>query len=183
MAGPEASSKVALRTAVQDLVLKELEPADAEAFHALVQNNRAHLTSYGDFEQEVAAPLEKWSAEFASAPDADRRFGIFLARRLIGRVDIIAVDPPKYSIGYWLEEAAVGRGYAGAAVARLAILAREELGASDLYAGVTHGNVRSEALLSRLGFVPVADFERYKRFHLPLRPLLGLGELSGENAT
>ncbi|MBO9587772.1 GNAT family protein [Devosia sp.] len=169
MAGPEAFRGAPLRTAVQDLVLKELGPADAEAFHALVQNNRAHLTSYGDFEQEVAAPLEKWTAEFASAPNAGCRFGIFLAGRLIGRVDIIAVDPPRYSIGYWLEEAAVGRGYAGAAVARLVTLAREELSASDLYAGVTHGNVRSEALLGRLGFAPVANFERYKRYHLPIR--------------
>lgn len=176
MAGFELPSNAVLRTAVQDLVLKELGPIDAETFHTLLQNNRAHLTAHGDFEQEVAAPLEKWIAEFASATRADFRFGIFLAERLIGRLDIIPVDPPKYSIGYWLEEGATGRGYAGAAVARLVTLAREELNASDLYAGVTHGNVRSEALLGRLGFVPVASFERYKRFHLPLQPPPGPDE-------
>jgi RimJ/RimL family protein N-acetyltransferase len=158
------------QTALPGLVLRELGTAYAEAFYALVQNNRAHLTAFGDFERETAAPLGKWIAEFATRPVEGRRFGIFLQERLIGRVDLVAVDPPKYSVGYWLAKEAVGRGYATAAIAALAALARDELGASDIYAGVTHGNIRSESLLERLGFVRVARFERYTRFHLPLCP-------------
>ncbi|HLU57581.1 MAG TPA: hypothetical protein VKZ81_19165 [Pseudonocardia sp.] len=45
--------------------------------------------------------------------------------------------------------------------------AEDVLGATDVYAGVGHGNVRSAALLARLGLTPVARFESYTRFHLP----------------
>lgn len=136
--------------------------------YTLVQNNRAHLTALGDFEEEVAAPPEKWSSDFATASGSNRRFGICLKERLIGRMDLVAVDAPKYSVGYWLAEDAVGHGYATSALASLIALARDELGASDIFAGVTHGNGRSEALLGRLGFQRVARFEKYTRFHLPL---------------
>lgn len=155
-------------TSIAGLALRELRPNDAETFYALVQKNRAHLTALGDFEQEVATPLEKWAEEFSADPGAGRRFGIFLSEQLVGRLDLIAVDPPKYSVGHWLAEDAVGHGYASAALARVVALARNELGASDIYAGVTHGNARSEAWLERLGFVRVAEFERYARFHLLL---------------
>ncbi|MFJ8588956.1 GNAT family N-acetyltransferase [Streptomyces sp. NPDC093595] len=59
-------------------------------------------------------------------------------------------------------------GYATAACTALHGHAARELGATDLFAGVTHGNDRSVALLSRLGFEPVADFEDYTRFRLRL---------------
>lgn len=164
----DGADNAVLSTTLSGLALRELGPGDAETFYKLVQNNRAHLTALGDFEQEVAAPVEKWTTEFATALAAGRRFGIFFEKRLIGRLDLVAVDPPKYSVGYWLAKDALGQGYATVALARLVALARDELGASDIFAGVTLGNVRSEALLERLGFERVAIFERYTRFHLPL---------------
>ena len=157
-----------IQTSIAGLALGPLRRSDAETFYALVQKNRAHLTALGDFEQEVAVPLEKWVDEFSADLGAGCRLGIFLSGQLVGRTDLIAVDPPKYSVGYWLAEDAVGHGYASAALARVEALARDELGASDIYAGVTHGNARSEALLEGLGFARVAEFERYARFHLSL---------------
>jgi RimJ/RimL family protein N-acetyltransferase len=154
-----------LATALPDLVLNELGPADVQVFYDLLQQNRSHLTAHGDFMNEVAAPLEKWIGEFAANPAPSRRLGIFLKRQLIGRIDLIAVEPPKYSVGYWLAEQNTGHGFASAALVRLLALARDDLGATDVYAGVTHGNMRSEALLERLGFVRVVRFERYTRFH------------------
>lgn len=154
-----------LPTALPDLFLGTLGPADAKAFYDLLQKNRAHLTALGDFLNEVSAPLEKWTAEFASDPAPGRRFGIFHEQRLIGRIDLIAVEPPKYGLGYWLDEQSTGQGYATAALSRLLMIARDEIRASDIYAGVTHGNVRSEALLERLGFRRATRFERYTRFH------------------
>lgn len=155
-----------LTTALPGLVLDALGPEEAGTFYDLLQRNRDHLTALGDFVDDVAAPPEKWVAEFALPDTEGGRFGLFLDRRLIGRLDLVAVDPPKYSIGYWLDAGHIGRGYAKAALTSLLAFAQDELGASDIYAGVTHGNVRSEALLARLGFVPVERFERYTRFHL-----------------
>jgi hypothetical protein len=42
------------------------------------------------------------------------------------------------------------------------------LGATDVYAGVTKGNAKSEALLGRLGFQVVEDRGSYTLFTLPL---------------
>jgi RimJ/RimL family protein N-acetyltransferase len=84
-------------------------------------------------------------------------------------IDLIATDPPKYGLGYWLAKEATGRGYARAALRALIGHARTELSATDIYAGVTRGNAGSEGLLERVGFLPVLDFDSYRRFHLGLR--------------
>jgi RimJ/RimL family protein N-acetyltransferase len=72
-------------------------------------------------------------------------------------------------LGYWLAKEAAGQGYASAALRALIGHARIDLHATDIYAGVTRGNAKSEALLERLGFLPVLDFDSYRRFHLGLR--------------
>lgn len=81
----------------------------------------------------------------------------------------LRADPPKYGLGYWLAKEATGQGYASAALRALIGHARIDLYATDIYAGVTRGNAKSEALLERLGFLPVLDFDSYRRFHLNLR--------------
>lgn len=101
-----------------------------------------------------------------SVADTTFRFGIVFQGALIGRIDLIGVEPPRYSLGYWVCESAAGRGYASAALVALIAFARSGLDATDLYAGVTHGNGPSERLLLRAGFAPAARFETYTRFHL-----------------
>lgn len=48
--------------------------------------------------------------------------------------------------------------------------AAQALGATDIFAGATHANDRSAALLERLGFEPVAEFENHTRFRLTPHP-------------
>ncbi|MGA4843883.1 GNAT family N-acetyltransferase [Streptomyces sp. G45] len=159
----------ALTTAVPDLTLTALTPADADAYYALLDRNRTHLSRLGDYQEERDA-TEAWVRDHLSRdPAPDLRYGIRLRGRLIGRADLIAVDPPRYGTGYWLDEAHVGAGYATAACTALYRHAADALGATDVFAGVTHGNTRSVALLTRLGFEQVADFADYTRFHLSLR--------------
>lgn len=43
-----------------------------------------------------------------------------------------------------------------------------KLAATDIYAGVTHGNDKSAALLERVGFRFPQRFEDYTRYHLHL---------------
>lgn len=159
---------VVLATSLADLTLRLLEKADARALHDLVHENCLHLTALGDYAELVSTSLAKLEAELANTATSNLRFGIFLAGTLVGTADLVPVDPPRYGLGYWLAKDATGKGYATAAIGRLVAFAREDLGASDIYAGVTHGNHRSQALLGRLGFLPVATFERYTRYHCAL---------------
>ena len=117
------------------------------------------LTAHGDYSDQV---------ELASDAGGKRRFGIFLGTVLVGRADLAPVDPPRFGLGYWLAENATGKGYAQTALTTPLAFASSELGATEIYAGVTYGNERSTALLQRLGFAPIASFERHARFGLLL---------------
>lgn len=157
-----------LATRIEGLVLEPLGGNHAPALHRLMQANRAHLTAFGDFGEQLAASEADLRTELDDHSKGHRRFGIFLAGDLVGQMDILAVDPPRYSLGYWLAEGSTGKGYASAALQSLSSFARDALGASDLYAGVTHGNLASMRLLERAGFILVERFERYARYHLAL---------------
>jgi len=159
-----------LATADDSLELREFGPADVAEYHALVQRNAAHLTRLGDYRDEVASSTTDVAYRFAERTEVPVRFGVYLQQRLVGRVDLVPVEPPRYGLGYWLSEDVTGRGHATAAVAALLRYAGEELGATDVFAGVTRGNVRSEAVLQRLGFRVVANFDSYRRFHHSLSP-------------
>lgn len=157
-----------LKTERPDVSLSPLARSAAAELHDLIQKNRDHLTAHGDYAEQVAMSRDQVEAELAS-DSGNLRFGIVLGGTLIGRIDLVAADPPKYGLGYWLAKEATGQGYASAALRALIGHARIDLYATDIYAGVTRGNAKSEALLERLGFLPVLDFDSYRRFHLNLR--------------
>jgi RimJ/RimL family protein N-acetyltransferase len=96
--------------------------------------------------------------------DRSAQFGIWLDGRLIGRTDLNARTPGNFVLSYWLGGEFTGKGYATAACAALIAYGKVELGARNVYAGVTKGNVKSEALLARLGFQVVADQDSYTLF-------------------
>ena len=156
-----------LLTASAGLVLEPLTVADSDAYYDVLDRNRAHLSRHGDYRAEAAATAE-WVAEHLAQPVPDR-FGIRLGDDLIGRVDLVHAAPPRYGVGYWLSADATGRGHATLACAAVLDYALTARDATDIFAGVTHGNDRSVAVLRRLGFRPVAEFATYTRFHRPLR--------------
>lgn len=157
-----------LKTTSPNLILRNLTPDDAGTLHDLLQANRVHLTAHGDYREQVTASLDTLAAELGEEPGGKLRFGILLSGKLIGRADLTPVDPPRYGLGYWLAQGATGKGYAGLALSGLLEFAASNLHASEVYAGVSHGNIRSERLLLRLGFVQVADLDTYTRFRLTL---------------
>ena len=162
------AATITLATSLPHLAPCTLSQSQARELHDLVQLNRGHLTAHGDYSDQVAMSYAELQSELAAGDHSNLRFGLVLRGELIGRMDLVPVDPPKYGLGYWLAENATGKGHATAALHALIGFARSELRATDIYAGVTHGNRRSEALLGRVGFLPVADFDSYRRFHLGL---------------
>ena len=152
------------------LIVSVLRAEDAEEYHALVQRNVAHLTRLVDYLDEVAMGAQDVASAFADDRAASGRFGIRLDGALVGRVDLIPVDPPRFGLGYWLGGTATGRGVATEAVRTVLAHARDDLAATEVFAGVTHGNAASVALLLRLGFERVESFETYDRYRLALVP-------------
>lgn len=157
-----------LATSMNDLTVGALRRDDAHSYHALVRRNIGHLTRLGDYRDEVAMSRDKITETFADERPVSGRFGIRLDGTLVGRVDLVPVDPPRFGLGYWLDEAATGRGLATEAVRAVLSHARDDLAATEIFAGVTHGNAKSVALLVRLGFEQVESFETYDRYRLAL---------------
>lgn len=149
-----------IRTAREGLVLKAL--TDAGEYYELVQANAGHLTRLGDYTELVAKTLPEIVEHLARTSLA---FGIRENGALCGAVELLPVEPPKYGLGYWLAENACGRGLATLSCEAVISYARESLEATDVFAGVSHGNDSSAAVLQRAGFKPVRRFDDYTRFH------------------
>ncbi|ONI76941.1 hypothetical protein ALI144C_32995 [Actinosynnema sp. ALI-1.44] len=158
-----------LVTADPRLRLRTLEMADVDDYWRLVERNRDHLGRHGDYAELRAADHEMIRAGFAHPLDGEFAFGIRVAGDLVGEMVLNPVDPPRYSLGYWLDEKATGNGYVTNAGRALVRWARENTAITDVYAGVTFGNRSSVAVLDRLGFTKVSDLDTYTRFRLTLR--------------
>ncbi|MEU9581125.1 GNAT family N-acetyltransferase [Streptomyces chilikensis] len=157
-----------LGTDIARLTLRALTAEQTDEYYALIDRNREHLTRYGDYRAPAASDHRAARAELLDDPYPSLRCGVHLHGALIGRVDLVAVDPPKYGFGYWLDHAATGHGYATAACRALIEYGATVLGATDVFAGVTHGNDRSSAVLTRLGFRAAEIFDTYTRYHRAL---------------
>jgi len=112
---------------------------DIDAYYALVDRNRVHLNQHGDYQFEHDADVNAIRSYFETPWDTNVRLGIWSGNQVIGRVDLNPIDPPKWVLGYWVDEASTGRGIVAAAC-RAAIGHATTLGATEIYAGVTNGN-------------------------------------------
>jgi ribosomal-protein-serine acetyltransferase len=157
-----------LATDIPDLRLVAISPDDADAYCALVDLSRRHLTQHGDWTDLGEATRESVAASLHTPDRPTTQFGVWLDGQLIGRADLNPRTPGNFVLGYWLGSQFTGRGYATAACRALIAYGKAELGATTIYAGVTKGNSKSEAVLHRLGFQAVADQVTYTRFALPL---------------
>lgn len=164
-----------LSTEAEGLLLRSLGVEDLERYAELVARNRSHLTSHGDYEELVH--MSEQDLENELNDERPGRFGVWLDQELIGRVDLIPQDGTNAVLGYWLDANRVGSGFATVACRTLLGFGAENLGITDLWAGVTHGNDRSVAVLQRLGFEEVADMGTYTRFHR------GLGDRDDDGRT
>ena len=158
---------VYIETARAAVTLRALTPDIAVTYESAMKANAAHLTRHGNYAQEVEKAASEYVTEFQKQWPA-LAFGIYEMEELVGSVALVPVDPPQYGLGYWLAESACGRGLATTAVEAVARYAEETLAATNIFAGVTHGNDKSRAVLQRAGFQVVAEFEDYTRYHRAL---------------
>lgn len=168
MAALPSRSVVIIQTKLDGVGLRELRAEDSAAYHALVHENRDHLLRLNDdYSSEVNASPEDFARRFDDPENKSLLLGIRQHGHLVGHISLVHHgEPRRWGLGYWLAEEALGQGLATAAVEALVTFARQDLGAEEVLAGVSHGNDRSIAVLRRCGFAPVADFETYTRFRL-----------------
>lgn len=159
------TERLTLQTAMPSLQLVELLPEDVGAYYALVDRNRAYLTQHGNYLDLGEATPETVAEDLGDPENCNARFGVWLRDQLIGRVDLNPRTAEDFVLGYWLGGEYTGNGYATAACAVLIAYDQQALGARTIWAGVTKGNVKSEAVLHRLGFAEVSDQGTYTRFN------------------
>ncbi len=169
-AGPLPLPRFALRVD-DDLQLGLLEREDAEALHALVDRNRAHLRPWMPWagEQDLAATRAflEGRALPALARGEGVDGGIWWRGRLVGAAGLHSWSerPRRGSVGYWLSADAQRHGIATRVTRALLAKAFDDLGAErvDLRAAV--GNAPSRAVADRLEM----RFEGVLRRELPVQ--------------
>jgi RimJ/RimL family protein N-acetyltransferase len=85
------------------------------------------------------------------------RFAVVLDGRMIGLADIDSITNGEGSLGYWLEEAAWGRGHGFAAAQALVRFGFDTARLAVLVSGHAADNVNSGRILAKLGFVHTGD--------------------------
>jgi ribosomal-protein-serine acetyltransferase len=153
-------------TDVEGLRLVQLGIGQVDEYYRLVDRNRAHLTRRGDYEDLGTATRESVLADLQDNPDRAARFGIRLKGALIGRIDLVPRYPGNHVLGYWIDQAQTGNGFATAACRALIDDVRGTRAIAMIWAGVTKGNERSAKVLDRLGFEAVEDMGAYTRYRL-----------------
>lgn len=147
-----------------------LEPGDAPVLADLVTRNREFLAPWEPVRPEayftldgqakvIADSLERY-AEGTQVP----RVILDESEAVVGRINLNNVVRGAFqsaSVGYWLAQEAGGRGLATAAVAHMVTVGFQLEGLHRLEAGTIPENVRSQAVLSRNGFVQFGHAPRY----------------------
>lgn len=137
--------------------LRELELDHADELFAVVDANRAHLREWLPWLDGNTKPAH--SRAFIESTIEQRSAGqgfvcgIFDGGRLVGTCGFHPIEPPGEvaTIGYWLAEAATGRGLITESVTLLMDHGFQELGLRRIEIPVATGNLKSLAVCRRLG--------------------------------
>lgn len=167
-----------LETAIDGLVLRDLELSDAPTWIGLVLRNREHLTEFGE-EHLPPHTVEDVTAWLANRFRRDFQPGIWLDGELIGHVlvshlsyargdteAILAESPNAFSLGYWISAEHTGKGYVTEACLALMDYVRAECDATDFHSGARPGNQKSERVLERLGLTLTKATDTYVSYRL-----------------
>ncbi|MGY4309581.1 ribosomal-protein-alanine N-acetyltransferase [Bradyrhizobium sp. USDA 4369] len=119
------------------------------------------LARYPPDRQEV----EQWFADHQRQWEVGQayRFAVVLDGRMLGLVDIDGVSAREATLGYWLDRAVWGHGYAFEAARAAVEFAFEELGLLKLKAGHAQDNTASGCILNKLGFNRLEPIKLYSR--------------------
>ncbi len=109
--------------------------------------------------------IARWFADHPREWEAGEayRFAIVREGTMIGLVDIDGIKAGEATLGYWLERAEWGHGYAFEAAHAVIRFATDNVGLLRLKAGHAHDNPASGRILTGLGFGRIDDVELFSR--------------------
>jgi ribosomal-protein-serine acetyltransferase len=151
-----------------DYELRPPEEADAEPLHAVVEANREHLAPWMPWASQELEATRAFVTSARRRIDAGEGFqGLIVERSaILGGIGFARIDwdNRSASIGYWLAEAAQGRGLVTMATRALLDHAFGVWELNRIEIRTAPNNVRSQAVPERLGFVREGVLREAERF-------------------
>ncbi|MDB5270567.1 MAG: hypothetical protein JWP58_3607 [Hymenobacter sp.] len=143
------------------LCLRPYEPADADAFFALLHADRLRFQpSFPDRLQAVRSAADAVVSLRTFAEDwRTGRFYVFgiwhrATAEYVGDICLMPQQKGQAEIGYYLAATAEGHGYAREALAAVIDFGFEAVGSQRLLIRCFQGNVRGQAVARAVGFQP-----------------------------
>ncbi|NIK71592.1 MULTISPECIES: GNAT family protein [unclassified Paenibacillus] len=157
------------------IYLRLLELGDAKPMLELKLRNRAFSQPFEPIRGEGHYTLEEQVKEISNGISAAQReqayfYGVFLREgdELIGRIALTSVSRGVFQnayMGYFIDQAHNGRGYATSAVSEAVSKAFAELQLHRIQAGVMPKNERSIRVLQKAGFRQEGLAQRYLKIN------------------
>jgi ribosomal-protein-alanine N-acetyltransferase len=143
--------------------LQRLRADHAPAVLAFELANRAYFATFisdrGDefFDQFT----ERYNALLAEQETGTCAFHVLVGEdgTVLGRFNLVDLDDGTAELGYRVAQQVAGRGVATATVQELCRIAPAQYGLRTLRAATTYGNVASQKVLTKAGFVPAGPAE------------------------
>ena len=149
------------------LCLRPYEPADADAFFALLHADRPRFQpSFPDRLQAVRAPADAHVSLRSFADDwRTGRFYVFgiwyrATGEYVGDICMMPQQAGQAEIGYYLAAAAEGQGYAREALAAIVEFGFDAVGSQRLLVRCFLNNERGQAVARAVGFQPEPPLKR-----------------------
>jgi len=160
---PHSRPRLTMRT--ERLVLRPFEVSDAQRVLKIQQNwNVTRMLRMAPWPQTLeltrgwlASHLEEWRA------GTGYRFALVRAGTIIGCADVDEIEGGEGVIGYWLDEAAWGQGFATEAARAIVEFAFGRVGLHRLRSGHAFDNPASGLVLRKLGFEPLGATRVWSR--------------------
>ncbi len=146
-----SAPRLVLPTQRSDLTLMQYVESDAPSIFSLIDENREHLSQFGDDTSLRYPCIEAVIESIRNPKNPNRlRMGIWHNTALTGTVNL-APENSEGEIGYYLGAAWQGRGFALEAVRTMTTYAWDS-GLRRVIAYVALGNDKSAAVLVRAGY-------------------------------